>query len=39
VLVKNADKITEPVRKELGAGATTPMEMAMPDSRPAPAKK
>ena len=39
VLVKNADKISDPVRKELGAGATTPMEMAMPGSSPAPAKK
>src|SRR5713101_9546437 len=41
VLVKNADKITEAVRKELAAGASTPMEMAMPESKPArsPAKK
>jgi thiosulfate dehydrogenase len=39
VLVKNADKITEAVRKELAAGASTPMEMAMPESQPAPAKK
>jgi len=39
VLVKNADKISEPVKKELAAGATTPMSMAMPDSKPAPAKK
>jgi len=38
VLVKNADKISEAVRKELGAGSTTPMDMAMPDSSPAPAK-
>jgi mono/diheme cytochrome c family protein len=39
VLVKNADKISEPVRKELAAGASTPMDMAMPDSHAAPAKK
>jgi thiosulfate dehydrogenase len=39
VLVKNADKITEPVRKELAAGASTPMEMAMPESQPATSKK
>ncbi len=39
VLVKNADKITEAVRKELAAGASTPMDMAMPSSDPAPAKK
>lgn len=38
VLVKNADKITEPVRKELAAGTSAPMDMAMPDSSPAPAK-
>ena len=38
VLVKNADKITDPVKKELAAGASTPMEMAMPQSTPAPAK-
>jgi mono/diheme cytochrome c family protein len=38
VLVKNADKITEPVRKELAAGTSAPMDMAMPDSTPAPAK-
>jgi len=38
VLVKNADKITESVKKELAAGATTPMEMAMPGN-PAPKKK
>lgn len=37
VLVKNADKIGESVRKELAAGAATPMEMAMPAA--APAKK
>jgi len=39
VLVKNADKITEPVKKELTAGATTPMSMAMPESPAVPAKK
>jgi len=39
VLVKNADKITESVKKELAAGATTPMEMAMPSGNPAPKKK
>jgi thiosulfate dehydrogenase len=37
VLVKNADKISEAVRKELAAGAATPMSMAMP--MPSPAKK
>ncbi len=39
VLVKNADKITEPVKKELAAGASTPMSMAMPEGKPAPSKK
>jgi len=39
VLVKNADKISEAVRKELAAGASTPMEMAMPESQPATSKK
>jgi len=41
VLVKNADKINEAVRKELAAGASTPMSMAMPEmeTAPAPAKK
>ncbi len=39
VLVKNADKITEPVKKELAAGASTPMEMAMPEHPPAKPKK
>ncbi len=39
VLVKNADKIPESVKKELAAGASTPMEMAMPERKPAPAKK
>jgi len=36
VLAKNADKIPESVKKELAAGASTPMEMAMPESMPAP---
>jgi thiosulfate dehydrogenase len=39
VLVKNADKISESVKKELLAGASTPMSMAMPDSPAAPTKK
>jgi mono/diheme cytochrome c family protein len=39
VLVKNSDKISESVKKELAAGATTPMSMAMPSSSAAPAKK
>jgi hypothetical protein len=39
VLVKNADKISDAVKKELAAGASTPMSMAMPDSAPAPKKK
>ena len=39
VLVKNADKITEPVKKELAAGATTPMSMAMPENPAAKPKK
>ena len=39
VLVKNADKISEAVKKELTAGASTPMEMAMPASNAAPKKK
>jgi thiosulfate dehydrogenase len=39
LLVKNADKITEAVRKELLAGNTTPMSMAMDDMAPTPAKK
>jgi thiosulfate dehydrogenase len=41
VLVKNADKISETVRKELLAGNATPMSMAMPEmeSASAPAKK
>jgi mono/diheme cytochrome c family protein len=36
VLVKNADKINEAVKKELAAGASTSMEMAMPETAPAP---
>jgi len=39
VLVKNADKIPESVKKELAAGANTPMEMAMPENPPAKPKK
>jgi len=39
VLVKNADKTSESVKKELTAGASTPMEMAMPSSKPAATKK
>src|SRR5215467_1793576 len=39
MLVKNADKITEPVKKELLAGSSTPMSMAMDDMGPAPAKE
>jgi thiosulfate dehydrogenase len=39
VLVKNADKIPASVKKELAAGASTPMSMAMPSSGAAPAKK
>jgi mono/diheme cytochrome c family protein len=39
VLVKNADKVSESVKKELAAGASTPMDMAMPDNKPAAAKK
>jgi thiosulfate dehydrogenase len=35
MLVKNADKINDAVRKELAAGSSTPMSMAMPDT-PAP---
>jgi thiosulfate dehydrogenase len=38
VLVKNADKMSEAVRKELAAGTMAPMEMAMPDSSMPPAK-
>ena len=39
MLVKNADKITEPVKKELLAGNTTPMAMAMPGMESKPAKE
>lgn len=39
VLVKNADKISESVKKELAAGASAPMDMAMPSSSPPPKKK
>jgi thiosulfate dehydrogenase len=39
MLVKNADKITEPVKKELRAGNATPMSMAMPDMETKPAKE
>lgn len=39
MLVKNADKITEPVKKELLAGNSTPMAMAMDDMGSAPAKE
>lgn len=39
MLVKNADKITEPVRKELLAGNSTPMSMAMDDMGSKPAKE
>jgi len=39
VLVKNADKISESVKKELAAGASTPMEMAMPENPPTKPKK
>lgn len=39
VLVKNADKIGDTVKKELAAGASTPMDMAMPASKPVPATK
>ena len=39
MLVKNADKVTEPVKKELLAGNWTPMSMAMPDMESKPAKE
>lgn len=39
VLVKNADKISESVKKGLTAGASAPMEMAMPAQNPSPKKK
>jgi thiosulfate dehydrogenase len=38
VLVKTADKMSDAVKKELASGASTPMDMAMPEM-PAPAKK
>ena len=38
MLVKNADKITEPVKKELAAGNATPMAMAMGDMEEKPTK-
>ena len=38
MLVKNADKITEPVKKELAAGNAAPMAMAMGDMEEKPAK-
>jgi len=36
MLVKTADKITEPIRKELSAGNATPMSMAMDDTSAKP---
>jgi thiosulfate dehydrogenase len=39
MLVKNADKITESVKKELLAGNATPMAMAMPGMEEKPAKE
>jgi thiosulfate dehydrogenase len=39
MLVKNADKITDPVKKELLASNTTPMAMAMDDMGTKPAKE
>jgi thiosulfate dehydrogenase len=39
MLVKSADKITDPVRKELLAANSTPMSMAMDDMDSKPAKK
>jgi len=40
VLVKTADKMSDAVKKELAAGASTPMDMAMPEMPvAAPAKK
>ena len=39
VLVKNADKISDAVKKELAAGNSTPMSMAMDDAAPASAPK
>jgi mono/diheme cytochrome c family protein len=37
MLVKNADKISDAVKKELAAGSSTPMSMAMPDTPSTPA--
>jgi thiosulfate dehydrogenase len=39
VLVKNADKIPESVKKELAAGTSTPMEMAAPENLASKSKK
>jgi len=40
VLVKTADKMSDAVKKELAAGASTPMDMAMPEMpAAAPVKK
>jgi thiosulfate dehydrogenase len=36
VLVKNADKISDAVKKELAAGASAPMSMAAPENKPSP---
>jgi thiosulfate dehydrogenase len=36
VLVKNADKISDAMKKELAAGASAPMSMAAPESKPSP---
>ena len=36
VLVKNADKTSDAVKKELAAGASAPMSMAAPESKPSP---
>ena len=36
VLVKNADKISDAVKKELTAGASAPMSMAVPEGKPSP---
>jgi thiosulfate dehydrogenase len=36
VLVKNADKISDAVKKELAAGASAPMSMAVPEGKPSP---
>jgi thiosulfate dehydrogenase len=39
VLVKNADRIPESVKKELAAGTSTPMEMAAPENLVSKSKK